>query len=152
MAEPLPGWARDLLLAARIGHFATCGADPTAPPHVVPVCFAFRDDALYIAIDEKPKSGRRLQRLRDIAATGSATLLVDHYAEDWSQLAWVQARCHADILPADAPAHAPAVAALRSKYVQYRSMTLETAELIELRAERWLVWRAADGGDAQRRT
>jgi PPOX class probable F420-dependent enzyme len=138
--ELLPAWGRDLVAQARVGHLAT--ASPSGAPHVVPVCFALLDDTLYIAIDEKPKSGRRLQRLRDIAANPRATLVVDRYAEDWSQLAWVQARCAARACEPDDPAHNAAIAALRAKYAQYRAMALEGAEIVELRVERWLAWRS----------
>jgi PPOX class probable F420-dependent enzyme len=143
VADAPPDWARELASDARIAHLATVGG--AGEPHVVPVCCVLLDDALYIAVDEKPKTGRRLQRLRDIAATSRAALVVDRYSEDWSQLAWAQLRGPARVLgPAD-PAHAPAVAALRAKYPQYRTMAIETAELIELRAERWVTWRADAG-------
>jgi PPOX class probable F420-dependent enzyme len=139
MADTLDAWAHDLVTHARVGHLATASA--TGEPHVVPVCFALWDDGLYVAIDEKPKTGRRLQRLRDIAATGRAALVIDHYAEDWTQLAWAQARGPARVFGPDDPLHAPVVAALRAKYPQYRAMALEAAEVIELRVERWVTWR-----------
>jgi PPOX class probable F420-dependent enzyme len=141
MADPdIPGWALDLLRSSRTGHLATAGA--AAEPHVVPVCYALVGDALYIAIDEKPKSGRRLLRLRNIDTTGRAALVVDHYDEDWTQLAWVLARGPArTITPSDSN-HTPAIHALRDKYPQYQTMALEDAELIELRPDRWSEWRA----------
>ena len=141
VADPaIPGWALDLLRASRAGHLATASA--AAEPHVIPVCFALVDAALYIAIDEKPKSGRRLLRLRNIEATGKAALVVDHYAEDWNQLAWVLARGPARVITPAEPHHALALTALRAKYPQYRAMALEDAEMIELRPDRWSVWRA----------
>jgi PPOX class probable F420-dependent enzyme len=136
----IPGWALDLLRASRAGHLATASA--AAEPHVIPVCFALVSDALYIAIDEKPKSGRRLLRLRNIEATGQAALVVDHYDEDWTQLAWVLARGPARIITNADLHHAPALIALRAKYPQYRAMALEQAEMIELRPARWSVWKA----------
>jgi PPOX class probable F420-dependent enzyme len=136
----LPGWALELLREARVGHLAT--ASVTVEPHVIPVCFALVGNALYIAIDEKPKSGRRLLRLRNIEATGRAALVVDRYDEDWTRLAWALARGPARIVtPADA-VHASALAALRAKYPQYRAMALDEAEMIELRPSRWRVWTA----------
>jgi PPOX class probable F420-dependent enzyme len=141
----LPGWALDVLRTARTGHLATVSA--SGEPHVIPVCYALVGEALYIAIDEKPKSGRRLLRLRNIDATGQAALVVDHYAEDWTQLAWVLARGTARLIDATHPSHASALADLRAKYPQYRVMALEAAEMIELCPKRWSVWRA-DGGPA----
>jgi PPOX class probable F420-dependent enzyme len=136
----LPGWALDLLRTARTGHLATVSA--SGEPHVIPVCYALVGEALYVAIDEKPKSGRRLLRLRNIDATGQAALVVDHYAEDWTQLAWVLARGPARVITATDPHHAPALTALRDKYPQYRTMALEDAETIELRPGRWSTWKA----------
>ena len=135
----LPGWALDLLGDGRVGHLATASA--TAEPHVIPVCFALVAAALYVAIDEKPKSGRRLLRLRNIEATGQAAFVVDHYDEDWTRLAWILARGPARIVTPVDPAHTPALAALRAKYRQYQAMDLDDAEIIELRPDRWSVWR-----------
>jgi PPOX class probable F420-dependent enzyme len=131
-------------MEARLGHLATASSD--ADPHVIPVVFALVDDALYIAIDEKPKSGRRLKRLRNIEQTGQAALVVDRYDEDWQRLVWVLARGPARVLGPDDRAHTPALAALRVKYPQYRAMRLERAEMIELRPERWTTWKGSGDG------
>lgn len=141
MPEPLPDWASALVRDARVGHLATTSGGDAPQPHVIPVCFVLLNDALYIAIDEKPKSGRRLQRLRNIDATGSAALVVDRYDEDWTQLAWVLARGPADVIDPTDPRHAPALVALREKYAQYRSMALESADMIVVMVERWTWWR-----------
>jgi PPOX class probable F420-dependent enzyme len=135
----LPGWAQELVRSARSGHLATASA--TGEPHVIPVCFALLGDALVSAIDEKPKSGRRLLRLRNIDATGQAALVVDRYDEDWTRLAWVLARGPAHVAGPLDSRHAPALAALRAKYPQYRPMALEDAELIVLTPARWSSWR-----------
>ena len=45
---------------ARVARLAT--VDPDGRPHVVPICFALDGDTLYTAVDEKPKSTRRLIR------------------------------------------------------------------------------------------
>ncbi len=141
MGKPdIPDWALELLSQSRIGHLATASA--TAEPHVIPVCYALVDDALYIMIDEKPKSGRRLLRLRNIEATGRAALVVDRYDEDWTHLAWVLARGPAQIITSNDENHAPVLAVLRSKYPQYRTMSLEDAEMIAFHPDRWSVWRA----------
>ena len=146
--EQLPAWALALVREARVGHLATASA--SAEAHVVPVCFALLDDALYIAIDEKPKSGRRLLRLRNIEATGRAALVVDQYDEDWTRLAWALARGPARAVGPDDPSHSPALITLRAKYPQYRAMALDAAELIELQVERWTCWRGT--GEAERAT
>ena len=140
--EPnLPAVALALVRESRTGHLAT--ASSAGVPHVIPVCYALVGDALYIAIDEKPKSGRRLQRLRNIEATGQAALVIDHYDEDWTQLAWVLARGPARIIDPSDPVHACALLELRGKYPQYRAMALESSEMIELRPDRWSHWKAS---------
>ena len=80
--------ARRRLAAARVGRLAT--VTPSGTPHVVPVVFALLDDVFYTAVDSKPKTTVALQRLANIEATGLASLLVDHYTEDWSKLWWVR--------------------------------------------------------------
>src|SRR6266436_6371144 len=96
--QMLPSPERAFLAARRIGYLAT--ADGRAAPHVVPVCFAIVDDALYVAIDEKPKrgSGRPLKRLRNIVENPAVAVVVDRYDEDWTHLGWVMLRGRAEIL------------------------------------------------------
>ena len=53
---------------------------------LVPICFAVVDGWVADAVDHKPKRTGQLRRLDDIEAAGSATVLVDHYDEDWSRL------------------------------------------------------------------
>lgn len=120
-----------------MGRLATADADGV--PHVVPVCFALLDDALYVVIDEKPKTTTRLKRVRNIETNPRAALIVDFYDEDWSQLAWVMVRGDAALVePGDE--HAAALAALREKYPQYRAMQLDGRPLIRLRTERISAW------------
>lgn len=123
------------MTSARVGRLATSSAG--SEPHVIPVCFVLLEDTIYSVIDEKPKSGRRLLRLSNIDQTGQAALVIDHYDEDWSQLAFVLMRGPARTIPGDESA----LAALREKYPQYQDMSLEGAEMVELRVERWTAWR-----------
>ena len=51
-------------------------------------------------------------------ATGRATLLVDHYDDDWSQLWWVRVRGRAEVHD-DGAVRDAAVEALAAKYPQY---------------------------------
>lgn len=134
-------WRRDAVASARVARLAT--ADGNGEPSVVPCVFALVDEMIVSVIDEKPKSGRRLQRLKNIAATGRATLLVDHYDEDWSELWFVMVRCHAEIIDAGHPGQASAIEALRAKYPQYLQMDLDSSEVIRLHPERWTGWRAS---------
>jgi PPOX class probable F420-dependent enzyme len=139
MPSSPPEWAVEFIRDARVGRLATAGAG--AEPHVIPCVYVLLEGALYSVVDEKPKSGRRLLRLRNIDATGRAALVVDHYDEDWSQLAYVLIRGPAGTITSDDPRYAPALDALRAKYPQYREMSLEDSEMVALEAERWAAWR-----------
>ena len=122
----------------RVGHLAT--AEPGGMPHVVPVCFALLGETLYITIDEKPKRrDRPLKRVRNILDNPSAAFIVDRYDEDWARLGWVMLRGAAEILDAG-DEHDRAQAALRTRYLQYRSMNLAELPVIALRIARATSW------------
>ena len=135
---------RELLERSRSGHLATASAD--ADPHLMPVVYALHDDAIWIAIDEKPKKTLRLRRLRNIEENPRAALLVDHYDADWSQLWWVLLRGPAEVCwpqTWDAEQAAGAIAALRARYPQYAAMALEQRPLLRIAPERITRWSAA---------
>jgi PPOX class probable F420-dependent enzyme len=120
-------WTEDtrrFLEVHRVGHLATTGAD--GAPHVVPVCYALDDDALYFVADAKPKRrpARSLQRLVNLRANPRAALVVDEWDEDWTRLAWVLVRGPAAVVEDDG-LHATALARLRARYPQYRAMPLD---------------------------
>jgi PPOX class probable F420-dependent enzyme len=111
--------ARHRLKSARVGHFASVTADNGA--HVVPCCFVLDDDTLYWAVDDvKPKSTHALRRVRNIEANDRASLLVDHYDEDWSRLWWVRVDGRARTV-GDVDEHRRALTLLTEKYGQYRA-------------------------------
>jgi PPOX class probable F420-dependent enzyme len=129
---------RRFLAVQRVGHLAT--ADRDATPHVVPVCFAVAGGTLYITIDEKPKrTDRPLKRVRNIIENPTVAVVVDRYDEDWTRLAWVMLRGHADILT-EGPEHRDAQALLRSRYPQLRVMRIEHHPVIAVRIERATEW------------
>jgi PPOX class probable F420-dependent enzyme len=139
--ERLPGWAKEMLAEARVGRLGLL--DDNDHPRVLPVTFAVFEGALYSAIDEKPKrrSGAELARLRFLRRRPEATLLVDHYEDDWAALAWVQALGRIELLEtARDPA---ALEALCSKYEPYRDKP-PPGPLLRLVPERVLCWRASD--------
>lgn len=123
--------------AQRVGRLAT--ADARGNPHVVPVCFALSGSSLYITIDEKPKSGRPLKRLRNLAENGSVAFVADRYDEDWSRLGWVMLRGRAEVLT-QGTEHDAAQALLRERYAQYRTMELAGLPVIAVRVERVTSW------------
>jgi PPOX class probable F420-dependent enzyme len=117
-------------------------------PHVVPVCYAFDDAAIYFVADEKPKRGpaRELQRLRNLEDNPRAALLVDRWDENWARLAWVMVRGPAGVLR-ETGAHAAALALLRARYPQYVRMSLGdpvTHPIVRIDAARVTTWSAAE--------
>jgi PPOX class probable F420-dependent enzyme len=126
------------LAGCRVGYLAT--ADARAEPHVVPVCFAVSEGALYITIDQKPKGDvRALKRLRNIIDNPVAAFVADRWDEDWTRLGWVMLRGRTEIL-ADGAEHDRAQALLRSRYPQYRTMELAGLPVIAMRIERVTSW------------
>ncbi len=133
----------------RVAHLATATAD--GAPHVVPICFCLGCGAagqtLYVAIDEKPKTGdlTRLRRLRNIVANPSVAVVADVYDDhDWSRLGFVLLRGGARVLVPPADEHRQAVTALRQKYPQYRAMALEDRPVIAVDVQRVTTWGAID--------
>jgi PPOX class probable F420-dependent enzyme len=88
----LPTSALRLIRAARIAHLAT--ADINRQPHVVPICFVFDGKEFFSPIDEKPKRAapKKLKRVKNILENPQVSLVVDHYEEDWTQLAYMLIR------------------------------------------------------------
>lgn len=131
-----PGTAEQRLAAARVGRLATVTAD--GRPHVVAVCFAVVGGRAYTAVDRKPKSTRALRRLANVRATGRASLLVDHYEEDWSHLWWVRVDGPAGVLEGGAEREA-ALDGLAAKYEQYRADRPD-GPVIALQPDTWRSW------------
>ena len=132
MPSSPPATPEERLAAARVGRLATVTAG--GRPHVVPVCFALHGGTIYTAVDAKPKSTRALRRLENVRATGRASLLVDHYEEDWSRLWWVRVDGAAEVLDSD-----DGIDALAAKYEQYRAAR-PAGPLIAIAPERWRSW------------
>lgn len=107
---------------------------PDGSPHAVPVVFARRGEDLVHAVDAKPKSGKQLQRLRNIEADPRAMMLFDRYDEDWSKCAWVMVHGDARIEP---PGSADDL--LASRYEQYRAQP-GGGEVIALTPRRITWW------------
>lgn len=134
--------AATVFAAAPVATLGTTRDD--GAPHLVPVVFAMpenRTDMLYTAIDAKPKSTQRLQRLINIECNATVSLMVDRYDDDWSRLWWVR-------LDGTATVHdrgeemASGYALLRAKYPQYTRIELD-GPVIAVRVQRWSSWRAS---------
>lgn len=105
---------------------------------MVPIVFAFVGGDLAFAVDHKPKSTQRLQRLDNIAADPQVTLLFDRYDDDWTQLWWVRMQGVARELNEHDPRSA-ALDALVAKYPQYSNQRPD-GPVVQIRPIRWTGW------------
>ena len=128
--------ARARLAAARVGHLSTVDAE--GRPALVPCCFALDGDTVYSPVDDKPKTTPRLARMTNVEANPHATLLVDHYAEDWTTLWWVRVRARGRTVTDDAERER-AIDLLRAKYPQYATHRLE-GPVLALDVVEWKAW------------
>ena len=129
----------------RVARLAT--ADAAGRPAVVPICYVFNGESFYSAIDKKPKRVdlMQLQRVRNIRANSNVALVIDDYSEKWSELIYVVIRGVAEIIdPAESVStdHENAVAALRLKYEQYRSMVIDRNPIIKIVPKQVRLWSA----------
>ncbi|OBK14194.1 TIGR03668 family PPOX class F420-dependent oxidoreductase [Mycobacterium asiaticum] len=124
--------------ASPIARLATVA--PNGQPHLVPVVFAVDGKTIYTAVDAKPKTTQRLRRLDNIEGNPSVSLLVDHYADDWTQLWWVRVDGTATIA-SEGAALDTGYRLLRAKYPQYQSVSLG-GPVISVATTRWSSWHA----------
>jgi PPOX class probable F420-dependent enzyme len=127
---------RSRVTAAPVGRLAT--VRPDGRPHVVVCCFALDGETAYTAVDDKPKSTRQLQRLRNLAAHPEAAILVDHYEDDWTALWWVRLDGRGRLVSRDGE-HDRAMGMLAGKYEPYRRQT-PTGPLIAIDIDLWTAW------------
>ena len=118
-ALDIPPWAEELLRESRVARLAT--ADAKGQPLVVTICFAWDGARLCSVIDGKPKTTRRLRRLRNIEQNPQVSLVVDQYEDDWTALRHVIVRGRAEILDTGSERE-EAIEQLCSKYPQYSAM------------------------------
>lgn len=112
--------------------------DPDGRPNLVPFCFTLTGDVLHTAVDHKPKEGVLLQRTANLLRDARATVLVDHYEDDWERLWWVRMRGRGRLV--DDPAERDrAVASLVDRYAQYREEPPGDA-VLAIEIEDWRGW------------
>ncbi len=121
---------------------ATVRLDGT--PHIVPITFATSNETLVTAVDAKPKRTTKLQRLQNLRANPTVSIIVDHYADDWSALWWIRIDGLAevvdgDLAPSGARVRTAATEALVAKYPQYQ-VTPPDGPVIIVQPKRWTMW------------
>ena len=137
----------EILAAWPVGRLAMVSA-VDGGPWVTPVVFAPAGGSIWTPIDGKPKSGNPLARVSNAEADARVALLLDEYAEDWSRLWWVRIDATVQVHRFGSEPERPvseAIAALRAKYPQYRSVPLFSGPptLVELTIVRTRGWWAA---------
>lgn len=130
--------ARRRVTGAAVARLATVAADGS--PHLVPCCFAVDGDRWYSAVDAKPKTTAFLRRLANVTETGRASVLVDHYDDDWGALWWVRLDGPARVVRAG-PELDRALGLLRAKYRQYERTGLP-GPVVAVDVTRWTGWSA----------
>jgi len=140
--KDLDAEAQRLLVEARVAHLAT--SDQYARPHAVPIVFVVREDRLYFPLDRKPKredDWHMLRRVRNIETNGRVAIVVDHFNEDWTKLAWVLLEGTATILESGEERDSAATQ-LADKYAQYANGGLNGRPVVAVAVERAVSWRA----------
>lgn len=134
---------RRLAGSARVARLATI--DPDGTPNVVPIAFAVDGDTLYSAVDDKPKTTRRLRRLANVRRDPRVSVLIDHYEADWSRLWWVRARGTARVLGPGAESER-ALDLLAERYEAYRRRR-PSGPVLAVDVTEWSSWGATTGGE-----
>ena len=136
----------EILRCWPVARLAT--SDAAGNPHVVPIVFCLHEDAIYSPIDGKPKTSTRLKRLMNLENRPGASLLIDHYQDDWQQLWWIRLEVKGEAFRPDAETTERLEQVLRAKYPQYSSTPVFKAEplFIRLRWDRVSAW-APEGFD-----
>ena len=123
---------------ARVARLGTVTAE--GRPHLVPCCFALDGDVLYTGVDDvKAKTTRALRRLDNIRSHPAASVLVDHYDDDWSTLWWIRMDGPARVVDPASAEERTGRRLLAEKYEPYRSTPVH-GPLISVEIERWLAW------------
>lgn len=140
-----PDEARRRFAAGTVARLATADAD--GRPHLVPLVFAVDGDAVYSAVDHKPKRTAALRRLANVRANPAVSLLVDHYDDDdWDRLWWVRADGHGTVLDGDDPVARRAVALLQARYRAYAERP-PGGPVLAVQVTSWTGWAADSGPD-----
>ena len=138
--DALPGWAGELVHAEQVARLGFL--DDRDCPRVLPITYAVWDNAIWSAVDRKPKKPGEPARIRYLRRRPEAAVVIDRYSSDWRRLAWVQILGAVTI---EAIADAPqAAAALVAKYRPYADEP-PPGPLLRLAPERILCWSAGIG-------
>jgi PPOX class probable F420-dependent enzyme len=139
--EAIPASVAGFIAEGRVGRLGT--ADASGQPLVLPICYAWDGEALFSAIDAKPKSPgpHGLKRIRNIQENAKVSVVIDHYDEDWQRLRYVIIQGEARVLT-EGGDFSRGVDLLLAKYPQYRRMGLgrDAGVMIKVEPARVIRW------------
>lgn len=126
MAISISESVRRFINAHVVARLAT--ADRDGQPHVIPFCYAFDGEHIYFVVDQKPKrqTGKPIKRIRNMLENPHAAIVIDDYADDWTQLAYVLITGTTALVD-DETEYDRLLVLLRERYPQYREMELTFA-------------------------
>lgn len=144
-ATPFDSQWHTWLAAMPVGRLGTL--DAHGAPHLVPVVFVLMDGALWIPVDGKAKRSSALARLRHLRADARCCVLVDSYADDWSQLRWLRLDGVGEVRSLNDQEIRALTAAFRGKYPQYEHVAPlpPPATAIRFAWQRTAQWRSDSG-------
>jgi PPOX class probable F420-dependent enzyme len=133
-----------------IARLATINSDGS--PHQVPIVFTWQEGCFWSPIDGKPKQNSQLKRIRNIETNSRASLIIDRYSDDWSQLWWIRADLDISIILIDETSMemhdsaTKAVTSLERKYPQYEytPVLAKPPTLLRMRPSRLTSWSAVE--------
>ena len=131
----------DIMPVARLGLL-----DGVGLPEAMPIVFTRVGGGLFSPIDGKPKSSAKLARIKLIENQPKGTLLLDYYTDKWEHLWWLKMDIEATVISTEHNSWDQAVLGLRTKYPQYRSVSLFKDEptMISLRWTRVRWWASSE--------
>jgi len=102
--------------------------------HSVPICYALDGDNLYAHA-----SSKKNRRWRNIMKNETASVEIDSYSDDWSQLKGVLIYVKPSFVDTG-PEQKRALSLLRGKYKQYRTMLDDSTPVVKMEPEHVVSW------------
>lgn len=139
-----------LLTTWPVARLATLNVDGS--PHQIPIVFTWHDGCFWSPIDAKPKRKVQLTRVANAISNPIASVLIDKYDDDWTQLWWIRADLEITVVqlheaePEILAIARQAISKLEEKYLQYASTPIlrEPATILSMRRTALTSWCAAE--------
>ncbi|MCZ6501524.1 MAG: hypothetical protein O6945_03305, partial [Gammaproteobacteria bacterium] len=121
-------------------------------PHQIPIVFTWHAGCFWSPIDGKPKQKVQPTRVQNAIANPVASLLIDKYDDDWTQLWWIRADLEITVVQLD-EADTETLKIVRQvktkleeKYLQYGSTPVlrEPATILAMRPTALTSWCSAE--------